>query len=112
MVNMQLRFSKKVGLQGRAICVRFVAAFAIVWSMGCGSSSSGQNQNCGANTSSDAKNCGRCGHDCLGGTCQAGACQPVTLASGLAGPVGVHLDDTSVFWVEHKGGTVMKMPKT
>jgi hypothetical protein len=33
-------------------------------------------------TSTDPSNCGRCGHDCLGGACIAGACQPVTLASG------------------------------
>ena len=31
-------------------------------------------------TTSDAKNCGACGHDCLGGGCTAGQCQPVELA--------------------------------
>jgi hypothetical protein len=29
---------------------------------------------------SDGKNCGACGHDCLGGTCTAGQCQPIELA--------------------------------
>ncbi len=29
----------------------------------------------------DAKNCGACGHDCLGGTCLEGLCQPVAVAS-------------------------------
>jgi hypothetical protein len=32
--------------------------------------------------SSDPRNCGRCGHDCLGGACVSGRCQPVELASG------------------------------
>lgn len=31
------------------------------------------------NIESDAKNCGACGHDCLGGECKMGACQPVRL---------------------------------
>jgi len=31
-------------------------------------------------TTSDGKNCGACGHDCLGGTCSGGQCQPVELA--------------------------------
>ena len=34
-----------------------------------------------ADLSSDAKNCGICGHDCLGGTCSSGICQPVMLAT-------------------------------
>ena len=29
----------------------------------------------------DAGNCGSCGHGCLGGTCSAGACQPVELGT-------------------------------
>jgi hypothetical protein len=28
----------------------------------------------------DALNCGRCGHDCIGGACNAGKCEPVQLA--------------------------------
>jgi hypothetical protein len=35
---------------------------------------------CG-DTRVDPQNCGRCGHDCLGGTCSAGACEPVGLAT-------------------------------
>lgn len=31
-------------------------------------------------TTSDGKNCGACGHDCLGGACTSGQCQPVLLA--------------------------------
>jgi hypothetical protein len=32
-------------------------------------------------TLGDPQNCGRCGHDCLGGKCTAGACEPVGLAA-------------------------------
>jgi len=35
---------------------------------------------------SDGKNCGTCGHDCLGGTCTAGQCQPVLIARYLGYP--------------------------
>jgi hypothetical protein len=36
---------------------------------------------CGADTTSDPHNCGRCGHDCLGGTCTASRCDAVSLGS-------------------------------
>jgi hypothetical protein len=39
---------------------------------------------CAADLTSDAKNCGRCGHDCAGGACDGGRCQPVTLTSSEA----------------------------
>src|SRR5204863_597521 len=35
---------------------------------------------------SDAKNCGTCGHDCLGGTCMEGQCQPVLIAQYFGHP--------------------------
>jgi hypothetical protein len=46
----------------------------------------------------DGKNCGKCGHDCLGGQCDLGICQPVTLvpADGYLNdliPIGDYL-----FW--------------
>jgi hypothetical protein len=31
--------------------------------------------------------CGACGHDCQGGACRAGQCQPTVVASGLGSPV-------------------------
>src|SRR5262249_52955723 len=37
----------------------------------------------------DAHHCGACGHDCLGGACAAGACQPVVLVPAL-GEKSVH----------------------
>jgi hypothetical protein len=36
---------------------------------------------CFADLMTDAKNCGRCGHDCLQGTCTAGKCQAAQIGS-------------------------------
>src|SRR5579884_3819642 len=46
---------------------------------------------CGATCTdvhTDAKNCGTCGHDCQGGACSGGMCQPVVLGED---PGGVNL---------------------
>ena len=37
------------------------------------------------NTSNDPYNCGACSHNCLGGTCSASACQPITLGTVATG---------------------------
>lgn len=34
---------------------------------------------CDVDADNDAANCGACGHDCLGGECSDGACEPVSL---------------------------------
>jgi len=46
----------------------------------------------------DPKNCGRVGHDCIGGGCMAGVCQPWTLATGELLPWGITVDATNVYW--------------
>jgi hypothetical protein len=51
--------------------------------------------------SSDQKNCGRCGHDCQGGACTAGACQPVQIFADTKGPYGIGVDATSVYWSDN-----------
>jgi hypothetical protein len=74
---------------------------------------------CEVNLNTDGKNCGACGHDCLGGACSAGACQPVVLASGQVAPGAVALDGANVYWLTTGApsasnpwtGSVMKMPK-
>jgi hypothetical protein len=53
---------------------------------------------CDAATLSDPANCGRCGHDCLGGACSKGACQPVTLYTGDA-PVSIIVEGATLFLV-------------
>jgi hypothetical protein len=47
---------------------------------------------------SDQKNCGSCAHDCLGGACHAGLCQPITLASGLDTPTVITVGPAGVYW--------------
>jgi hypothetical protein len=67
---------------------------------------------CG-DTSSDPQNCGRCGHDCLGGACNAGACQPVEIVPADAGyrPWDLALSDTSVYFTDLVNGVVAKVDK-
>jgi hypothetical protein len=48
-------------------------------------------------------NCGACGHDCLGGSCTASACQPLQLSAAGTSPYGIALDSTNVYWVEGNG---------
>jgi hypothetical protein len=46
----------------------------------------------------DGKNCGACSHDCLGGACQAGKCQPVELATGPKQGWCLELSADTVYW--------------
>jgi hypothetical protein len=56
----------------------------------------------GADHASDPKNCGACGHDCLGGACTSGACQPVAIGAATdETPALLFLDDTYVYWTNH-----------
>lgn len=49
----------------------------------------------------DARNCGTCGHDCEGGGCFDGACQPFPL-SGAVDAFDMVSDGTTVYWVDGK----------
>jgi hypothetical protein len=53
---------------------------------------------CSSDVKTDPKNCGRCGHDCLGGGCRLGTCQPVVLASEQMRPTEIALDATHVYF--------------
>jgi hypothetical protein len=65
-----------------------------------------------ADHSLDPANCGACGHDCLGGGCLAGKCEPVMLASGQAYATKIAIDDDSVYWVNYQTSfAVMKIGK-
>jgi hypothetical protein len=57
----------------------------------------------------DGKNCGACGHDCLGGKCSGGACQPLTLASAQGMPECLALDATGVYWTNQADGKITKV---
>lgn len=58
---------------------------------------------CEARVLYDPKNCGRCGHDCLGGSCVSGTCAPVILALGQDAPGAIAVDDTHVYWPTNTG---------
>jgi len=49
---------------------------------------------CSADRLRDPKNCGSCGHDCLGGACQSGRCQPTTMVS---------VNDTNITFAVRQG---------
>jgi hypothetical protein len=61
-------------------------------------------------TATDPHNCGACGHDCLGGACAAGACQPLALAQEGGQPWAIALDATHVYWL-NTDGTLKRVPK-
>jgi len=71
---------------------------------------------CGADLQSDAKNCGNCGHDCLGGACTAGVCQPVLIASSTSiAPYAMVLSGNDLYFTNVRGSTfatVFKVDKT
>ncbi len=55
---------------------------------------------CIADLTLDPRSCGACGHDCLGGACLLGQCQPFQIAQNLHGPFWLTLDATTVYWTE------------
>lgn len=73
----------------------------------CGPDSEG----CNKNVDSDPKNCGACGRDCLGGTCAAGQCSIIPLATGQATPNALAVDANNVYFVNGGNGKLMRMGK-
>jgi hypothetical protein len=54
---------------------------------------------CDADLLRDSAHCGRCFHDCEGGVCAGGECQPVALVSNLpAAPTALALDEEAVWF--------------
>lgn len=61
----------------------------------------------------DPLNCGSCGHDCLGGACVAGLCQPIVLGGDFTSPSAVALSDTHVYFREgaQGAGRILRIAK-
>lgn len=76
-----------------------------------GSAGTGGGSPCG-DTQTDPKNCGACGHDCLGGACQAGMCQPEVLRDNFINDPYFLVDDNQLFWCSSSDGKIMHGPKT
>jgi hypothetical protein len=67
---------------------------------------------CDADTNADPRNCGACGHDCCGGACTSGQCQPLVLASQQTKPAWVIADATHVYWEVNTTSFQPKPPPT
>ena len=67
---------------------------------------------CSVDVGVDARNCGRCGHDCLGGTCAAGRCQPVRLAIDRSNLLWMAVDATHVYFYENGLQRIARVAKT
>jgi hypothetical protein len=59
-----------------------------------------------ADLQTDPMNCGACGHDCLGGACIAGVCQPVVLTTGQPDLLFLAVNATNLYWTTDPGGVV------
>lgn len=57
------------------------------------------------NTQTDGKNCGAVGHDCLGGPCMAGQCQPSLIAQFLRDPMSMAIG-TDIVCEASNGGLI------
>jgi hypothetical protein len=68
---------------------------------------------CG-DTQGSSANCGRCGHDCLGAACVAGACQTIALVPVDAGvsPTGLAQDESFLYWTDYGHDTVTRTDKS
>lgn len=60
----------------------------------------------------DPANCGSCGHNCLGGMCEAGACQPFSVSVPQDVPYYLALWAETVYWTESANGNVESAPKS
>ncbi len=62
----------------------------------------------GINIATDPKNCGACVHDCLGGACNAGACQPVLIVNDTRiAPRYMIEDSTTLYFSNARSDTLI-----
>jgi hypothetical protein len=59
----------------------------------------------------DPANCGRCGHDCGGGACKAGRCQPVVLVGDEQAPNAIAVDRDWVYYTIASPPQIKRAPK-
>jgi hypothetical protein len=62
---------------------------------------------CTADTKTDPHNCGSCGHDCIGGACMSGECQPLVISSSYT-PVelAVQTATSTLYWTSGMTNTL------
>jgi hypothetical protein len=65
---------------------------------------------CG-DTSIDPHHCGACDHDCEGGACNEGVCQPFAIATGFL-PGDLALDDANVYVTRSDTGELLRFSKS
>jgi hypothetical protein len=65
---------------------------------------------CETDLSTSSTSCGACGHDCHGGDCKMGVCQPAPLAPQEGHPTALAIDATNVYWLS-EWGFVRSCPK-
>jgi hypothetical protein len=58
----------------------------------------------------DPKNCGTCGHDCMGGTCSGGVCQPFLVGNADASASSIAANANGIYWVTKGGTQVVSCP--
>jgi len=64
----------------------------------------------GAALTTDPRNCGACNHDCRGGSCAAGVCQPFRVSQADASASSIAANTNGVFWVTKSGSQVLSCP--
>jgi len=52
-------------------------------------------------TQTSQNHCGQCDRSCGGGSCTAGVCQPIVIASGLDAPYALAVSGNGVFWARN-----------
>ncbi|HZO13793.1 MAG TPA: hypothetical protein VFB62_11065 [Polyangiaceae bacterium] len=77
-------------------------------SSGQAGSGTGGSGGCTADVDHDQLNCGACGHDCLGGACRGGVCQPFELVGNENEPTGIAVAGDQLYWTSIGSDTLRR----